>query len=346
VLDDRRHVAGLGGGAAALLALARVGDRALGGALGQRHALHADRQARGVHHDEHDVEAAVLLAHEIADGAVLLAVLHHAGGARVDAELVLDAGAGHVVARARRAILVDEILRHQEQRDAARSGGAGQPRQDEMDDVVGHLVVAVGDEDLGAEDAVAAVGPALGARPELAQIGAGVRLGKVHGAGPLAGHHLGQVGAFQLLAALGLQGVDGAMRQKRAQAEGQVRRIPDLGRGGGHHLRQVLPTPRLRAESRSSRPPRTGRRLLPARRRDHLAVDELGAGAVADAVERLQHLGAELAGLGDDGTDGVLVHALQHAAGDQPVEPRRGLVRVHDVVHWSLVGHVLPRSLA
>ena len=145
----------------------------------------------------------------------------------MDAELVLDAGADHVVARAQRAVGVHEILGHQEQRDAARAGRRiGQAGQHEMDDVVGHLVVAVGDEDLGAEDAVGAVGPALGARLELAQVGAGVRLGEVHGAGPLAGHHLGQVGAFQLVAALRLQRVDGAVGQERAQAEGEVGRSP------------------------------------------------------------------------------------------------------------------------
>ena len=73
-------------------------------------------------------------------------------------------GAGHVVARAQRAVLVDEELGHQEQRDAARAGRRiGQAGQHEMDDVVGHLVVAVGDEDLGAEDAVGAVCLPLGA---------------------------------------------------------------------------------------------------------------------------------------------------------------------------------------
>ena len=165
VLDDGAHLAALARGGAALPALLGVGHRALRRPLGHRHALRADRQPRRVHHDEHDVEAAVLLAHQVADGAVLLAVLHHAGGARVDAELVLQAGADHIVARTERAVLVDEILGHQEQRDAAcarrRIGQAG---QHEMHDVVGHLVVAVGDEDLGAEDAVAAVGLLHGAR--------------------------------------------------------------------------------------------------------------------------------------------------------------------------------------
>ena len=163
VLDDGAHLAALARCRAALPAILGIGDGLLRRALGHRHALRADRQPRRVHHDEHDVEAAVLLAQQVADGAVLLAVLHHAGGARMDAELVLDARADHVVARAQRAVLVDEILRHHEQRDAARAGRRiGQARQHQMHDIVGHLVIAVGDENLGAEDAVGAVGLLLG----------------------------------------------------------------------------------------------------------------------------------------------------------------------------------------
>jgi hypothetical protein len=115
----------------------------------------------------------------------------------VDAELVLQAGADDVVAGAERAVLVDEVLRDQEQRDAARAGRCiGQARQHEMDNVVDHLVVAIGDEDLGAEDAIGPVGLRLGAGPELTEIGAGMRLREIHGAGPFAGHHLGQVDAL------------------------------------------------------------------------------------------------------------------------------------------------------
>ena len=67
--------------------------------------------------------------------------------------------------------------------------------------------------------------------------------------------------------------------------------------------------------------------LLPAGRRHDLAVDQLGAGAVAGRAQRIEHLGAELAGLLDDGADGVLVDAVEHAALDQLVEPRRRLER-------------------
>ena len=64
---------------AALHAVLGVGHRLLVGALGDRDALHADRVARGVHHDEHVLEAAVLLADQVADGAALVAELQHRG---------------------------------------------------------------------------------------------------------------------------------------------------------------------------------------------------------------------------------------------------------------------------
>jgi len=47
---------------AALHPLLGVRERLLVGSLGDRQALHADREAREVHHDEHVLEAVVLLA--------------------------------------------------------------------------------------------------------------------------------------------------------------------------------------------------------------------------------------------------------------------------------------------
>ena len=77
----------------------------------------------------------------------------------MNAELVLDRMAARIVARAERAVVVDEELRHQEQRDAFRAGRRiGQAREHEMDDVVGEVMLAVGDEDLRAGDAIGAVG--------------------------------------------------------------------------------------------------------------------------------------------------------------------------------------------
>jgi hypothetical protein len=73
-------------------------------------------------------------------------------------------------------------------------------------------------------------------------------------------------------------------------------------------------------------PARTAGRLLPAGRRDYLAVDQLGAGAVADHAQGIEHLGAELAGFLDHRADGVLVHA-ENAALDEAVEARGRLQR-------------------
>src|SRR5690606_19892945 len=49
------------------------------GALGHRNALHAHRVASGVHHDEHVLQAAVLFAHQVANGATVIAILQHGG---------------------------------------------------------------------------------------------------------------------------------------------------------------------------------------------------------------------------------------------------------------------------
>ncbi len=103
------------------------------------------------------------------------------------AELVLDAAGVDVVAGAERAVGIDEEFRNQEQRNAfGARGRIRQSRQHEMHDVIGHVVIAVGDEDLGALDAVAAVGGALGAGAQRTDVGSGLRLGELHGAGPFA----------------------------------------------------------------------------------------------------------------------------------------------------------------
>ena len=69
-------------GRAPLLALLGERQSLLEGPLGDRHALHADLQARGVHHDEHVRQALAQLADQLGLGAL---VEHDAGGRAVDA---------------------------------------------------------------------------------------------------------------------------------------------------------------------------------------------------------------------------------------------------------------------
>jgi hypothetical protein len=160
----------------ALQALARVGERALGDVVHHRQSLQADREARGVHHGEHRHEALVRLPDQVALRAV---EIDHAGRRAVDAHLVFDRAAAHRVALAHRAVARDLDLRHDEQRDALRARGrVRQAREHQVDDVVGEVVLAGGDEDLGAADGIGAIGGGLGARLQQAEVGTGVRFGQ------------------------------------------------------------------------------------------------------------------------------------------------------------------------
>ena len=293
--DRARRLGGADG--LALAALLRVGERALGRGLGDADALQADIEPGRVHHREHAGQPLVLLADQPAGRAALVAERHGAGRRGVDAELVLDAGAAQVVAGP-----VRQHLRHEEQRDAARAGGrVGQPGQDEVDDVVGEVVLAVGDVDLVAGDPVGAVARRHGPGAQQGEVGARLRLGQVHGGGPRARDQLLEVARLQVVGAVGGERLDAALGQERAEAEGEVGTVPHLGAGGLDQLRQALaaviglgrePVPAALREGAV--------RLAPARRRGDLPVREGGAVPVADPVERRDHAGGDPAGLGQD----------------------------------------------
>src|SRR5690606_25109796 len=126
---------------AALYAVARILHGLLVRALGHRDALHANGVARGVHHDEHGFQSPVFLTHEVADGATVITVLQHGRGRRLDAHLVFDGHAMHVVARAQAAILVHQELGHHEQADALHAlGRTRHARQHQVHDVLRHVV--------------------------------------------------------------------------------------------------------------------------------------------------------------------------------------------------------------
>ena len=121
------------------------------------------------------------------------------------------------------------------------SGAPADARQHQVDDVLGHVVLAVGDEDLRAEDPVAAVGLRLGAGAHQRQVGAGLRLGQVHRAGPLAGRP-SSAGRAPCCSgdAGGEQRLDRAVGQQRAQREAHVGAVEHLDAGGADRLGQAL----------------------------------------------------------------------------------------------------------
>ncbi len=264
------------------------------------------------------------------------------------AELVLDARGVDVVAIAKRAVGIDHELGNQEQRNSARTGGRiRQAREHEMHDVVGHVVIAIGDEDLGALDAIGAVGLLVGAGAQRADIGAGLRLGQLHGAGPFAGDELLEIGLLQVVGAVRIERLDRRQREQRAEAEGNVRRAPDFGAGGVDRKRQALAAEGFRPRHRV--PAAVGPALVgigPARRGRDLAAVELDAVLVAHLVERGEHVGGELAGFFQHRRRDVGVEIAVMAGFDRGFQPGAMVERKQHVVDRRAVGHgVTPGSL-
>ena len=199
-----------------LNAVTGVGHGLLVGTLGNGEPLKADIIPGAVHHQEHAVEAAVLLAKKITDGAFVLPVLEHRRRRRLDAELLLDRQALNIIAPAEAAIVIDEEFRHDEKRDPLHARRrVGKARENEMDDVLAHVVFAVGDIDLLPADPVMITLRGR-RRPQRREIGTGLRFRQVHRAGPFTGIQLRKIGRLLGVVADNLKSVDGALRQKLA----------------------------------------------------------------------------------------------------------------------------------
>ncbi len=237
--DDRvgRSLAALRG--AALAALARVGERGLECAFALGESLQPDPEPRVIHHREHVLEAAIDLADQPAPRIV---EVHHAGGRAVDAELVLDARAADAIRRAGLALGVRQELRHQEHADAARARGrVRELGENQVDDVLGQVVLAARDEDLGAGDAVRVRAVRFGACAHEAEIGARMRFGQHHRAAPHAAHELRQVDAAHLLGAALVEAEDGAVGEPAVELPGHVGGDEHLADDAPDALRQALP---------------------------------------------------------------------------------------------------------
>ena len=291
-VDDDRVGRAVGiaraGERAALQPLPRVATGLLVGRLGGGETLQPDGEAGGVHHGEHRGHALVGGTHQPAHGVL---ELQGAGGRGADAHLVLDAGAADAVALAGTPAvrpLGGEELGHDEEADAARAGGGiGQLREHQMDDVLGQVVLAGADEDLGAGHAAAAVVCGHGPGANQAEVGATLRLGQAHGARPRAVGELGQEDPLQPLVGMRRERIVGAVAKAGIDGEREI--------GAGEHLlerdvdqfRQALaaplggggdPGPAAGAERRVGR--------LESPRRSHDAVLVGAALLVAGAVQR------------------------------------------------------------
>ena len=203
-----------------------------------------------------------------------------------------------------------------------RVGDAG---KHEVDDVVGQVVLAVGDEGLLAEEPEGSILGALRLGGDGTELGARLRLGQIHGHHPFARDELGQVTLLEVFGCVGEERMDGAAVQHRADSEGGIGPVPDLLQGHLQHHRQALSAPFGRAAD----PVPAGFapapvRLLPAWRHGDDAVGERNADAVAGLVQGSKLIFSEPAGFLDDRVGCFLVEIGKGAGGDQAVEPAVG----------------------
>ena len=192
----------------------------------------------------------------------------------MDAHLLFERAARHAVARAGRAVGLQQELRRDEQGNSLGAfRRAFDARQHEMDDVGGKVVLAGRNEDLGAGDLVAAVRLLHRLGAQQPQVRAAMRLGEVHRAGPFAGDHLRQVRGLDRIVAVGDQRRDRALGQPRIHREGHVGRAQELVDELRHHHRQALPAElRRRRDADPAAFDDLPERVLEAGRRGHAAV--------------------------------------------------------------------------
>jgi len=139
--------------------------------------------------------------------------MHYASGRRVDAHLVLDGTALDAVGGADLAVVAREEFRHDEQADALGTlGRIRQARKHQVDDILGQVVFAGADEDLGAGDRIdpSPSGSAL-VRRMRGRCRSGLQSGTWFQT--TRRRPSSQVPLLQLIRGMGLDGRDGALGQ-------------------------------------------------------------------------------------------------------------------------------------
>ena len=292
----------------ALGAVARVLQARLVAGIAQHHGTEPHRDARLVHHVEHAAQTFARRTDQVADrtrGAAhlelaLTEVQQRVRNAAIT-QLVVQARERHVVALAGEfGAFVHQLLRHDEQRDAFGAGNqlAVRPRdlgQHQVHDVLGELVLAVADPHLVAAQAVAraervaleVIAVGHGARGDVRQRRAGLRLAQAHGAEPAAGELVLREHLFLQRRAMGHQQVGVAAGEQPATADADAR-LGEEGIGGHlDHARQLHATVfvvlRRGQHAGLDVGPRRGVR---ARRQDHLLAVEARLLDIGHAVER------------------------------------------------------------
>ena len=291
-----------------LPALLGVGQGIEVGRAGHGHAADAGVDAGRVHHLEHVGQPHVFLAAEIADAVVLAAEGQGGRGGRMQPQLFFDAGADHVVGLTQRAVRVDTDFGHDEKGyapDALRR--PVDACQNQMDDVLGNVVVAPGDEYLVALDPEG-LPFAEGRGLERGQVGAGVGLRQAHGAGPGPIVHFGHETGLEIFGGKTFDQVRRPVGQTRRHVEGLAGPVHQIVDNDPHHVGESLAA--VSGVTDGSRPPvlaALAESLPKAGGARYLAVGKADRLFLTDRIERVHHPFGEVDGFGNQKIQGFLV---------------------------------------
>ncbi len=117
-----------------------------------REPLHPDKEARLVHHVEHDAHPLVLFSHEVANAIIALPEVEDAGGGPMDAHLVLDAAAHDVVVLKLPSLVETEPWREENGYSRRPLGRALDAGEHHVDDVFGEVVHPGGNKNFPPDD--------------------------------------------------------------------------------------------------------------------------------------------------------------------------------------------------
>src|SRR5690606_5317107 len=279
-------------------------QRALERGFCRAQTLDRSTQTSNVHKGEHAGQTFVFRSYQPAFGTI---EVHHTGRVTVDTHLVLDGAAGHVVTLTHFAFRVRQELGNDEQGDTL---GAlrriGQTGQNDVDDVLGHVVLASRNKNLGTGDVVAAVCIRLSLGTQNTQVRTTVRLSQTHGASPDTGNQLGQINALLLFGAVGFHSGNSAVAQARIHTPRPVGATDHFAHDQAHGFRQTLTAELNR---RAQRRPATLYILLigflEASRSFHSLFRPGAAFTVTDRIQRRKHLLTEFRPFTDNGTNHI-----------------------------------------
>ena len=162
------------------------------------------------------------------------AVGHRACRRSVDSEFSFESDASDVVANRGTPLVVENEFRSQKERESLDSvGGVGKTRENEVDDVVGEIVLSVCDVDLVSEEPpdVLLVGVGTRMRAQLRQIRSGMGFGEIHCGAPLAETDFFEPRPLEGFASVSGESDGGGLSEEHADSERRRRRAKHFLRG-------------------------------------------------------------------------------------------------------------------